>query len=139
MEHIDTHSLGHQIPQSYLKDLATESRKMTAIFFALWTLPFCIMQVDAKAVFAHFMVRSSVQILKANYSSSRVGNTENYAMKDFEYDVSLAQQAHIDGFALNIAYREATNAGSVNMMFNAAQTARFKLILFDYADWGPWP
>ncbi|KXH25328.1 glucan endo-1,3-alpha-glucosidase agn1 [Colletotrichum salicis] len=104
--------------------MATASRKMTAIFFALWTLPSCIMKVDAKAVFAHFMV----------------GNTENYAMKDFEYDISLAQQAHIDGFALNMAYGEATNVGSVDMMFDAAQTAGFKLIFsFDYAGRGPWP
>ncbi|KAK1954649.1 hypothetical protein LY78DRAFT_686777 [Colletotrichum sublineola] len=104
--------------------MATASRKMTAIFFALWTLPSCIMKVDAKAVFAHFMV----------------GNTENYAMKDFEYDISLAQQAHIDGFALNMAYGEATNVGSIDMMFDAAQTAGFKLVFsFDYAGRGPWP
>ncbi|OHW95291.1 alpha-glucanase [Colletotrichum incanum] len=69
-----------------------------------------------------------------------VGNTENYVMSDFEYDIAQAQQAHIDGFALNMAYGEVTNVRSVDMMFEAAQKAGFKLIFsFDYAGQGPWP
>ncbi|KAI8267365.1 Mutanase [Colletotrichum sp. SAR11_239] len=80
--------------------------------------------VQAKAVFAHFMV----------------GNTGRYSTATWRDDIRLAQEAHIDGFALNIAYGERTNAGSLEDVFQVASDMGFKLIFsFDYAGGGPWP
>ncbi|KAJ0335070.1 hypothetical protein COL922a_009807 [Colletotrichum nupharicola] len=56
--------------------------------------------VQAKAVFAHFM-------------------------RD---DIRLAQDAHIDGFAFNIAYGERMNAASLENVFEVASDMGFKLI-----------
>lgn len=82
-------------------------------------------QASAKAVFAHFMI----------------GNTAQYTVTDFVYDMQLAQQAHIDGFALNMAYLDDANDKSVPLAFEAAtQVPGFKLFFsFDYAGNGPWP
>ncbi|KAK2039766.1 glycoside hydrolase [Colletotrichum somersetense] len=80
--------------------------------------------VDAKAVFAHFMV----------------GNTVHYTEADFSREISLAQEAHIDGFALNFAYGEKTNDLSIPKIFSAANSRGFKLFFsFDYAGNGSWP
>ncbi|KAI8189636.1 Mutanase [Colletotrichum sp. SAR 10_75] len=80
--------------------------------------------VQAKAVFAHFMV----------------GNTGRYSTATWRDDIRLAQEAHIDGFALNIAYGERMNAGSLENVFEVASEMGFKLIFsFDYAGGGPWP
>lgn len=55
-------------------------------------------------------------------------------------DIQLAKIAHIDGFALNIAYGEKRNAESIDFAFEAAKAASFKMIFsFDYAAKGPWP
>ncbi|GJC99199.1 glucan endo-1,3-alpha-glucosidase agn1 [Colletotrichum higginsianum] len=79
---------------------------------------------ESKAVFAHFMV----------------GNTEHYGDADFSREISLAQQAHIDAFALNFAYGEKTNDLSLPVIFNVANRLGFKLFFsFDYAGNGSWP
>lgn len=47
--------------------------------------------------------------------------------------------AHIDAFALNMAWEDDTNNPSVGMAFTAANVMGFKLFLsFDYAGNGPW-
>ncbi|KAF9872878.1 hypothetical protein CkaCkLH20_09741 [Colletotrichum karsti] len=80
--------------------------------------------VQAKAVFAHFMV----------------GNTEKYTLDTWRDDIRLAQEAHIDGFALNIAHGEPMNDASLKNVFDVASSMGFKLIFsFDYAGRGPWP
>ncbi|RYC93703.1 hypothetical protein BFJ63_vAg3341 [Fusarium oxysporum f. sp. narcissi] len=79
---------------------------------------------QARAVFAHFMI----------------GNTEQYTNADFVNDITKAQEAHIDGFVLNIAYDDATNDRSIPMAFDAAGSLGFKLLFsFDYAGNGDWP
>jgi hypothetical protein len=51
----------------------------------------------------------------------------------------LAQDAHIDAFALNMAWEDKTNEASVEMAFTAANVKGFKLFFsFDYAGNGPW-
>ncbi|KAF7856273.1 hypothetical protein EAF04_009801 [Stromatinia cepivora] len=81
-------------------------------------------QVQAKAAFAHFMVT----------------NSQNYTAADWSDDISLAQAAHIDAFALNIAYNDPVNSASVAAAFTAADSAGFNLFFsFDYAGNGPWP
>ncbi|KAK7756794.1 Glucan endo-1,3-alpha-glucosidase agn1 [Diatrype stigma] len=78
---------------------------------------------EAKAVFAHFMV----------------GNVAAFAQADWESDISLAQTAGIDGFALNIAAGDTTNDASLALAFSAADAKGFKLFFsFDYAAWGAW-
>lgn len=70
----------------------------------------------------------------------KVGNTEEYTYADIQEDIRLAQEAHIDGFALNFAYGEASTDHSMDMIFDAAAAVGFKLIFsFDYAGNGPWP
>ncbi|KAJ5951187.1 uncharacterized protein N7479_009600 [Penicillium vulpinum] len=82
-----------------------------------------IHQVDAKAVFAHFMVT----------------NSENYTLSNWESEMKLAQDAHIDAFALNMAWKDGTNDASVEMAFTAASSVGFQLFFsFDYAGNGPW-
>ncbi|EAW20625.1 uncharacterized protein NFIA_030580 [Aspergillus fischeri NRRL 181] len=82
-----------------------------------------IHQANAKAVFAHFMVT----------------NSENYTASDWQSDIGLAQDAHIDAFALNMAWEDKTNDASVEMAFTAANAKGFKLFFsFDYAGNGPW-
>ncbi|KAK4170859.1 glycosyl hydrolase family 71-domain-containing protein [Triangularia setosa] len=72
--------------------------------------------VLGKAVFAHFMV----------------SNAANYTVENWEYDIQLAKDAHIDAFALNMAYNEGTDSVSI--------ARNFKLFFsFDYAGRGPWP
>lgn len=81
-------------------------------------------RINAQTVFAHFML----------------GNTENYGYSDYEDDITKAQEAHIDGFALNMAYDEDTTEDGLLVMFAVAESKGFKLIFsFDYAGNGPWP
>ncbi|KAI4731852.1 glycoside hydrolase [Aureobasidium sp. EXF-10728] len=76
--------------------------------------------VQAKAVFAHFMV----------------GNVNSWGTSDWQRDIRLAQDSHIDAFALNIA----NNGGYASQVANAFSTANslgFKLFFsFDYAAQG---
>ncbi|KAK2007854.1 hypothetical protein LZ32DRAFT_34490 [Colletotrichum eremochloae] len=82
-----------------------------------------VLQVRAKAVFAHFMV----------------GNTAEYTDSDWEDDINKAKEAHIDAFALNMAQGEDMNDKSVKAVFAKAEQLGFQLFFsFDYAGNGPW-
>ncbi|WDK22986.1 glycosyl hydrolase family 71 [Colletotrichum graminicola] len=77
-----------------------------------------------QSVFAHFMIT----------------NSANYSANDWLDDISAAQKAHIDAFALNMAYGDATNERSVTAAFEHASRLGFRLFFsFDYAGNGPWP
>ncbi|CAG8909305.1 unnamed protein product [Penicillium egyptiacum] len=94
------------------------------LFVAWVTALLLSCRVQAAAVFAHFMVTNS-----ANYTSS-----------DWENDMKLAQDAHIDAFALNMAYNDPTNMKALAAAFAAADSVGFKLFFsFDYAGNGDWP
>ncbi|KAJ0387169.1 hypothetical protein COL922a_002781 [Colletotrichum nupharicola] len=68
-----------------------------------------------------------------------VGNTENYSASDWIDDISLAQEAHIDAFALNMAKGEPMNAKAIADAFSDAEALGFKLFFsFDYAGRGPY-
>ncbi|GJC92737.1 mutanase [Colletotrichum higginsianum] len=91
---------------------------MTVLFFLCTLLGILARQAHAKAVFAHFMV----------------GNANNYTVADWQTEISLAQAAHIDAFALNIAQGDKTIASSLELAFQAAGGAGFQLFFsFDYA------
>ncbi|PYI15777.1 hypothetical protein BO99DRAFT_341635, partial [Aspergillus violaceofuscus CBS 115571] len=90
-----------------------------ASFWGLITLLLLSCRVQAAAVFAHFM---------------------NYTSDTWETDIKLAQDAHIDAFALNMAYDDATNSLALLLAFDAADDLGFKLFFsFDYAGNGAWP
>lgn len=51
-----------------------------------------------------------------------------------------AQAAHIDAFALNMAYNDPTNIEALPAAFSAAESVGFSLFFsFDYAGNGDWP
>ncbi|KAJ5518742.1 Esterase SGNH hydrolase-type [Penicillium expansum] len=92
-------------------------------WFAMVMVSLIIRQANAKAVFAHFMVT----------------NSENYTLSNWNSDMTMAKDAHIDAFALNMAWKDGTNEASVKMAFTAANAVGFKLFFsFDYAGNGPW-
>lgn len=67
-------------------------------------------------------------------------NSENYTFIDWEDEFNLAIDAHIDAFALNMAYADPVNDASISQAFNVADTLGFHLFFsFDYAGNGPWP
>lgn len=72
---------------------------------------------------------------------SKVGNANNYTLGDWETDIELAQAAHIDAFAMNIAYGDSTIYASLELGFQAAASKAFKMFFsFDYAGGvAPWP
>ncbi|KAE8350338.1 glycoside hydrolase [Aspergillus coremiiformis] len=80
-------------------------------------------QVQARAVFAHFML----------------GNSNDYTKTNWEQDIFAAKEAHIDAFALNTGFdlsihRLLTDA------FSVAADLDFKLFLsLDYSGDGHWP
>ncbi|KAI8165718.1 hypothetical protein K4K54_008207 [Colletotrichum sp. SAR 10_86] len=79
---------------------------------------------QSQAVFAHFMVT----------------NSANYTADDWIDDMSKAKAAHIDAFALNMAYGDPTNEKSLAAAFQHASSVGFQLFFsFDYAGNGPWP
>ncbi|PWY83615.1 putative extracellular alpha-1,3-glucanase/mutanase [Aspergillus heteromorphus CBS 117.55] len=83
-------------------------------------------RVSGYAVFAHFMVT----------------NSENYTLADWEEDISLALDASIDAFALNMAYEDSTNDKALPLAFEAAANVEgdFGLFFsFDYSGNGAWP
>ncbi|PQE12841.1 Glycoside hydrolase family 71 protein [Rutstroemia sp. NJR-2017a BBW] len=70
---------------------------------------------------------------------SVVGNTASYSTEDWEDDITQAQIAHIDAFALNIANNDPTVAAQLPIAFSIAGSKGFKLFFsFDYAGNGPW-
>ena len=69
----------------------------------------------------------------------KVSNAGNFSISDWESDIKLAQDAHIDAFALNIAYNDPVNSAQISNAFSAAGDLDFKLFFsFDYAGNGPW-
>jgi hypothetical protein len=69
-----------------------------------------------------------------------VGNTPSFTQADWEENIALAQTAHIDAFALNMAYDDSTNDAQLPLAFAAAVAKGFSLFFsFDYAGNGPWP
>ncbi|KAI8161859.1 Glucan endo-1,3-alpha-glucosidase agn1 [Colletotrichum sp. SAR 10_86] len=94
---------------------------MRLLLFFLTSLSW-VNEVLGRAVFAHFMV----------------GNTEHYTASDWVDDIKLAQEAHIDAFALNMAKGEPMNTKAIADAFSNAEALGFKLFFsFDYAGRGP--
>ncbi|KAG2420207.1 hypothetical protein HFD88_005007 [Aspergillus terreus] len=86
-------------------------------------LSWVCVQVHSKAVFAHFMV----------------GNTGSYSEQEWKDDITLAQAANIDAFALNMATNE-LDTKSLSKAFSVSKDVKFKLFFsFDYAGNGNWP
>ncbi|RAH40443.1 glycoside hydrolase family 71 protein [Aspergillus brunneoviolaceus CBS 621.78] len=80
-------------------------------------------RAHCRAVFAHFMV----------------SNTLNYTISDWENEMTLALDAKIDAFAMNMAVGDATNTQSLENAFAAASNTGLSLFFsFDYAGNGPW-
>ncbi|PQE12788.1 alpha-13-glucanase mutanase protein [Rutstroemia sp. NJR-2017a BBW] len=74
---------------------------------------------NEKSVFAHFMV----------------GNAYTWTVAQWERDMAIASNAHIDAFALNIASNDRNLASSISHAFEAASNSGFKLFFsFDYAN-----
>ncbi|PYH35104.1 glycoside hydrolase family 71 protein [Aspergillus neoniger CBS 115656] len=97
---------------------------MRFLFIALFGLLWAKQALGA-AVFAHFIV----------------GNAWNYTLSDWEDDMTLAQEAHIDAFALNMGYGDSSTATQAALAFEAAKKVDFKLFFsFDYeGGTGAWP
>lgn len=69
-----------------------------------------------------------------------MANTEAYEINDWRQDISLAQEAHIDAFALNMAYGTPQMERSTANAFATAEDLGFMLFFsFDYAGNGSWP
>lgn len=69
-----------------------------------------------------------------------MGNTQSFDLVDWETNIKIAQNYHVDAFALNMAYDWEYNAAQVSLAFSAANDLGFKLFFsFDYAGNGPWP
>ncbi|OGM43096.1 hypothetical protein ABOM_008232 [Aspergillus bombycis] len=76
---------------------------------------------EEKGAFAHFMVE----------------NARNWSLSNWEDDMKLAKEAHIDAFALNFA-ASFSDLASMSLAFKAAESTGFKLFFsFDYAGAGP--
>lgn len=70
----------------------------------------------------------------------QVGNAANYTSNDWKKDISLAREAQIDAFALNIAYKEPNIASPLLTAFSAAAAMGFDMFFsFDYNGNGAWP
>ncbi|KAL2286898.1 hypothetical protein FJTKL_06418 [Diaporthe vaccinii] len=84
----------------------------------------CPLHVLSRAVFAHFLV----------------DNTALFTSSDWEREFSLAQEALIDAFVLNIAWNGTSNERQIPLAFQVANSVGFKLFFsFDYDGNGPWP
>ncbi|EMR89229.1 putative alpha glucanase protein [Botrytis cinerea BcDW1] len=92
---------------------------------AIFTILLTLCRVHAKDVFAHFLV----------------GNVASWTTANWVADIQLAQEAHIDAFALNVGYGDGSIPNSLANAFLAAQTTGFKLFIsFDYTGGtAPWP
>ncbi|KAI9373764.1 glycoside hydrolase [Aspergillus egyptiacus] len=77
------------------------------------------------SVFAHFIV----------------GVAAGMSSQDWERDITKAQKAHIDGFALNVAPQDDYTDRVLETAYSAAEKiGDFTLFLsFDYESGGPWP
>ncbi|WEW56046.1 vacuolar aminopeptidase 1 [Emydomyces testavorans] len=87
---------------------------------------------EAKSVFAHFILWLTL---------SEVGNAASMTLEEWKSDIKLAKEAHIDGFALNIAPQDGNTDAILQKAYKAAgEAGDFALFLsFDYASGGPWP
>lgn len=86
-------------------------------------LAICCQYVQAKHVFAHFMTT----------------NTAEFTAQDWTNNFNLAKEAKIDGFAMNLVWKDGTNAAQLPMAFDIARNVGFKLFFsFDYAANGIW-
>lgn len=55
-------------------------------------------------------------------------------------DIKMAQEAHLDAFALNMGYADPANPVALEHAFSAAEEVGFNLFFsFDYAGHGAWP
>ena len=69
-----------------------------------------------------------------------MANGAQYEISDWNQDISLAKEAHIDAFALNMAHGTPGNEESVSKAFSTAESLGFNLFFsFDYAGNGSWP
>lgn len=83
---------------------------------------------------------STTIYISANLIQLQVYNSENFTVYDWEINIAEAQRAHIDAFALNIAYNFPTNNLSLANAFTAANALNFQLLFsFDYVGNGAWP
>ena len=114
---------------------------------ALTLLPFITKAVTAdRAVFAHFMVSApgfyySKMLLGDQLVDNLIqhGLTAGYNGDLWRQDITLAQQAGIDGFALNIGPHDAWTEPQLDAAYDAADQANFKLLIsFDQLCCGPW-
>ncbi|PVH71458.1 carbohydrate-binding module family 24 protein, partial [Cadophora sp. DSE1049] len=70
----------------------------------------------------------------------KVSNVAGWGVSNWESDISLAQAAHIDAFALDVAWGDANNVPSLDAAFQAAANKGFKLFFsLDYGGNGYWP
>jgi hypothetical protein len=68
-----------------------------------------------------------------------VTNSGNYSGEDWYNDITYAQDAGIDAFALNVQYQDPVNDDAVRLAFIAAEAYSFQLFFsFDYNAFGPW-
>lgn len=72
---------------------------------------------------------------------AQVSNAANFSLDDWANDIDAAITAHIDAFALNVAYGDETTDGSLSNAFTVANEKGFKLFFsFDYPGGTmPWP
>lgn len=62
----------------------------------------CYVQANVKAVFAHFMVSLNDADSGFWLTIYKVSNTATYTIADWENDITLARDAKIDGFVMNM-------------------------------------
>lgn len=70
-----------------------------------------------------------------------MGNAASMTPEQWQTDITEAQKAHIDGFALNIGPQDTYTDQVLDNAYNAAETVgNFTMFLsFDYGSAGPWP
>ena len=107
----------------------THSLLVAALFLAS-----SIMQAQAKAVFAHFIVSTVYPHRDDSLILPRqVGNAYGYTTTTYTQEMNLAMAAGIDGFAMNIAGDPWTE-DQLDTAYGAAATLNFKLFIsFDHA------
>ncbi|KAL2170640.1 hypothetical protein VTG60DRAFT_4565 [Thermothelomyces hinnuleus] len=99
------------------------------------------MKVLFAAVMAASLEFPQIRAAREVFAHVIVGNVPEFTLADWEEDMRLAQEAKIDGFALNIAAEEPSNEASLELAFEAAgKLGDFSLFFsFDYLAQGPWP
>src|SRR5215471_1384905 len=105
---------------------------------------------EPKSVFAHFIVSYLASFYsppssgrpQANIrNQQQVGNAAVMTPDEWESDIRQAKEAHIDGFALNIAAQDSNTDAVLERAYTAASSVGgFTMFLsFDYLSGGPWP